>query len=261
MPIAAALLIGGLGIAGSAISSSNQADASKQAADEQYKAAQLAANTQLHMYDTTRSDLAPFLQTGQGALSQLSSLFGLPGAGGAPGSGTGPTAGTAAAATSALSKYPGYQFQYGQGLQALDRSAASRGLLQSGAEMKDAQVFGQGLASNQWQNYLSSLTGLAGLGENAGAQVGNAGTQTGAGVAASQLAGGQAQAAGTVGAANATTSGLQGALNSALTGYQLYQNNNNPGFSPTFTSPLTTNLTGGNYNSGTGAFSPLALTG
>lgn len=215
------------GLAGSAISASGQASAAQTAAQEQQQAAQLASQTQLQMYNQTRSDLAPYLQTGTGALSQLASMFGIGGAGGA--GGTGPTAGTAQNTLNALQNYPGYQFQLNQGTQALDRSAASRGLLLSGAQLKDTQAFGQGLAqSSALQPYLSQLDTLSGLGENAGAMTGNAATAAGQGIASSQLAGGQAAASGAIGGANALTSGIQGGLNSALLGYGMYQGNNGP---------------------------------
>ena len=45
---------------------------------------------------------------------------------------------------------PQYQFLQKQGQQALDRSAAARGMGYSGAQMKAAQQFGQGLASQQY---------------------------------------------------------------------------------------------------------------
>lgn len=121
-----------------------------------------------------------------------------------------------------LENYPGYQFQLNQGVQALDRSAASRGLLLSGGQLKDVTQFGQGMAASQWNDFLNRLTGLSQLGENAGAQTGSFGTTTGAGVAGSQLAAGQATAAGQVGQANAITSGINNSLNLALQGYGMF---------------------------------------
>lgn len=198
------------GIASAAIGSSAASDA----ASAQQQAADQASQTQLQMYNQTRKDLSPYLSTGTSALNQLSSLFGI--------GGSGPTNATAGRTLSALQNYPGYQFQFGQGLQALDRSAASRGLLLSGAQLKDAQTYGQGVAqSTALQPYLSTLTGLAGLGENAGSLTGNAATAAGQGIASSQLAGGQAQAAGIVGSSNAITGGLQSGLNNAILGYSL----------------------------------------
>jgi len=51
-----------------------------------------------------------------------------------------------------LEKDAGYQFRLGQGTQAIDRGAAARGGLFSGAAQKELQRFGQGLASDEFQN-------------------------------------------------------------------------------------------------------------
>lgn len=189
-----------------------------QAANAQENAANTAANTQLSIFNQTQKNLAPYNQVGQSALQQLASLFGIGGAnGGVP---------NAAAATSALTQFPGYQFGLNQGQTALDRSAASRGLLLSGAQLKDSQAYGQGYAmQNAWNPYVSQLSSIAGLGENAGASLGNVGANTGQSVANSQLAAGQAAASGIVGSSNAITGGLQ----SALLGYALQNQGNNLG--------------------------------
>lgn len=47
---------------------------------------------------------------------------------------------------------PGYQFRMSEGLKALERSAASRGLLTSGPSAKGIMRFGQDLASDEYQN-------------------------------------------------------------------------------------------------------------
>lgn len=248
-----AAAVGVAGIAANAISASNQADAATQAADQQYKAAQLAAQTQRYMYNQTRSDLHPYLNIGSNATRELASFFGLNkdffgnGSGGGGGGMGGADAQTSRRLQSALENYPGYQFQLNQGQQALDRSAASRGLLLSGAQLKDSQAFGQGVAqSSALQPFLGQLDNLASLGENAGAITGNAGSNASNGIASDLLAGGQAQAAGTVGAANALTSGLQGGLNSALLGYQLYNQNNNSAMPSTLdTGALNSTLNSG----------------
>lgn len=200
---------GALGVGGGIASSLIGSNAAQSAAAAQEAAANNATNTQLNIYRQTQSNLAPYNQVGQSALSQLASLFGL-GAGG-------PSAATAANATSALQNYPGYQFGFNSGLQALDRSAASQGLLLSGGQVKAAQQYGQGYAmQNAWQPYISSLSQLAQLGESAGAQAGTIGANTGANVGNSQLAAGQAAASGLVGSANALTSGLTSSLGTGL---------------------------------------------
>ena len=94
---------------------------------------------------------------------------------------------------------PQYQFLQKQGQQALDRSAAARGMGYSGAQMKAAQQFGQGLASqqydkeydraakeyfnkydqaaNQFGNYYNRLAALAQGGQQAVQATGNQGAQ------------------------------------------------------------------------------------
>lgn len=239
--IGAGALAGGAGIASSIIGS----NAAQSAAQAQVQAAQTASNTQLGIFNQTQQNLAPYNQAGQSALSQLASLFGL-----GPG-GTGPNASTAATATSALQNYPGYQFGLQQGNVAQQQSAASQGLLLSGAQLQASQQFGQNYAmQNAWNPYVSQLNSLAGLGENAAATTGNIGASTGSSVANSQLAAGQAAASGIVGSANAInggiSSGIYSGLNSALTGYGVQQAQNQQ--------PITT--TG--YNYGVPASSPYA---
>jgi hypothetical protein len=221
--IAAAILgAGALSVGGSIASGLIGADASRTAANDQLSAAQLASQTQLGIFNQTQSNLAPYNQIGQSALSQLASLFGL-----GPG-GSGPTNATAAAATSALQNYPGYQFGLQQGNLAQQQSAASQGLLLSGAQLQASQTFGQNYAmQNAWTPYVSQLSSLAGLGENAAAMTGQIGANTGAGVASSQLAAGTAAASGAVGSANAITSGLSSATNTAANSGLMYALLNN----------------------------------
>lgn len=208
-PLIAALLGGG-----SIISGLMGSNAASSAAQAQLQAAQLAANTQLGIFNQTQANLAPYNKVGQSAVSQLAALFGI-GAGG-------PSSGTANFATSALTNYPGYQFGFQQGNTALAQDAASRGLLLSGSQLQAAQTFGQNYAmQNAWNPYVSQLNQLSTLGENAGAQQGYIGASTGANVAQSQLAAGQAAASGIVGSNNALTTGLAGGLNNATLAYLL----------------------------------------
>lgn len=234
-------LIAGAGAIGSSLIGANAANS---AAQVEANAANNATNTQLGIFNQTQQNLAPYNQVGQSALSQLASLFGLSTGGGA---GTGPTAATAANATSALTNYPGYKFGLSQGVSALDASAASQGLLLSGNQLTAAQQYGQNYAQqNAWQPYLSQLTGLSGLGENAAATAGNIGANTGSGIASTQLAAGQAAGSGIVGSTNALTSGLTSGLNTGLNSALLaglIQNQNN--------------IAANNANAGAGGTTPL----
>jgi hypothetical protein len=124
---------------------------------------------------------------------------------------------------------PGYAFRLSEGVKALDRSAAARGGLLSGATLKGSQKYGQEMGSQEYQraydryqtnraNQLNPLMGYAtGPGASATAAstaaVGNFGNAAATGYGNI----GQARASGYVGGANA--------LNSALgTGINYYQN-------------------------------------
>jgi len=227
------LLSGAAGIGSALIGSS----AAKSAANTQAQAADLAGARQLQMFDTVRAGLEPFRTAGAGATSGLEALFGgglsspaysalsqaqLPSFSSMFGSPQG--------MQSWLSNTPGYQFALQQGEQATQNSYAAQGLGQSGAALKGAAQYAEGLAGTtfqqQFQNWLNEntqrygqvlqgvqtaatgLQNLAGTGEAAGAMTGQLGVQSQ--TAANQLltSGAAAQAAGTVGSANAITGGL-----------------------------------------------------
>lgn len=189
------------------------------------------------------------------------------------GSGTGGTTGASAFTPGAglnganafnmLQQYPGYQFQYDQGLQALNRNLAAGGRYTSGAMLKDAQTFGQGQAQSSVNNYLSMLQYLGSLGENAGATVGNAGVQTGQGVASSIMSGGTAAASGITGAANAFNSGvggvnnaIQGSLQNALLSSLFNNQTSAPNVLSNGSGFASYNPGGGYYTPGAGGFNP-----
>lgn len=83
----------------------------------------------------------------------------------------------------------GYNFKMDQGQRAITGSAAAKGLLGSGSTAKALTTFGQGLAGDTFNNYLSQLRDTAGVyGSNAtgyGAQA-----QTGVGAAGQVAANG-----------------------------------------------------------------------
>ena len=156
MPIATTTaILGGaalLGAGSSLISGSKAAKAQKQAADQQVA-------EQRRQYDTTRADYAPWRATGEAALSRLGAEYGLNGQ----------------APQSQFTESPGYQFRLGEGIKAQERSAASRGLLKSGAAVKAIQRYGEGLAASEYDSYWNRLSGLAGTGQAATNSVTQAG--------------------------------------------------------------------------------------
>lgn len=126
---------------------------------------------------------------------------------------------------------PAYQFQLKQGQQQLDRSNAARGMGYSGAQMKAAQDYGQGMASQQYDkeynratsefgDYYNRLAGLAQGGQQAVSTLGSQGSNyaSGASNTLGSLGGylqnnlgqaGNARASGYIGKANAITGGIQ----------------------------------------------------
>lgn len=70
-----------------------------------------------------------------------------------------------------LENDPGYQFRLGQGMQGIKRDAAVKGTLKSGGTLKDLTAFGQGLASDEYNNLFNRNLALAGF--NRGSLWGN----------------------------------------------------------------------------------------
>lgn len=105
---------------------------------------------------------------------------------------------------------PGYLFRLNEGQKAIERSAAARGGLYSGATMKAIDANAQGVASDEFNNYVARLQSLAGVGQSA----------TGSTAAAGQAyASGASQAAQQAGAARASAYANTGnAINSAVSG-------------------------------------------
>jgi hypothetical protein len=226
MGMAAAVSVGALGAATSLGSSLIGANAAEEASSQQVAQDQAALSTQVQGENAALGVQAPFVDVGTGATHDLANLFGISFA--AQPSGTTSAGGVVtpansnagvsspggpqvqAAADQQFLSSPNYQFAFTQGLQALDRSAAASGTLQSGGQAKASQEFGQGLASQQFGNYVSQLQGLANLGSGAANTSSNVATSS-ANSQANTLQGiGTAQASGTVGAANALSSGLTG---------------------------------------------------
>ncbi|MCJ2129219.1 hypothetical protein [Methylobacterium sp. E-045] len=123
----------------------------------------------------------------------------------------------AGAAQSAFTSSPGYSFNLDQGMQALQRTRAASGTLASGNADTDAMKFSQGLASQDWNNWLQNLSGLDT--KRYGATTGEAGTfgqlgsaALGVGQAKAGIATQTAQGIGTA-QANGLMAGQQAAAN------------------------------------------------
>jgi hypothetical protein len=123
---------------------------------------------------------------------------------------------------------PGYQFRLSEGMKALERSAAARGGLMSGATGKALQRYGQELGSQEYMNAfnryqaeraarLGPLQSLAGVGQTTAQALGGQASNLGANLGQTYMTGGmgagQARASGYLGQANALTNALGTGLN------------------------------------------------
>jgi len=149
---------------------SKQADATQAAARIGAESANQATQLQREMWQAQQAQQQPWMQAGQTALNALTPLatnyrkFGM----------------------DQFQQDPGYAFRLSEGQKALDRSAAARCGLISGAALKAAQRYGQEAGSQEYQNafnryqternaMLNPLQSLAGVGQTATNQLGAAG--------------------------------------------------------------------------------------
>lgn len=195
----AMLIGGGLSAAGGVASAMIGSNAATSAAQTQASAANKQLAQTKEMFNTVQANMKPFMEAGQSAIPGLENLLG---------AGPNGTAGI----MQQLAKTPGYQFALTQGLQATQNGYAAQGLGQSGAAMKGAANYSEGLAENTYSNVFSNFLSTVNLGSNASANLAN--TAQGFQNSENQLAGtsAAATAAGQVGSANAITSGITNAL-------------------------------------------------
>ncbi len=208
-----------------------QADAASSAANTQAAAAGNAAAAQLQ---GTRESIAaqekafnkqlelqaPFREAGLKGQNQLLDLLGLSSNKNAEGYGSlaKPFTGED------MYKDPGYAFRLNEGVKALDRSAAARGGMLGGNQLRGVTQFGQDYGSQEYQNAfnryqaeraarLNPLQSLAGQAQTSANTLTSAAGNLGAGTAEALMAGGNAAAAGLIGAGNARASGYMGSTN------------------------------------------------
>jgi hypothetical protein len=116
-----------------------------------------------------------------------------------------------AAASAAFQNNPGYQSGLTAGLDAINRRRAAAGMLDSGNADQDAQTFGQNLQNLQYNNWLSSLSGINNnaLQATSGAATGQAGVYGGLGALATQNASDLTNLLGNTTSANMNANNLQ----------------------------------------------------
>ena len=201
------LLSAGVNILGGVLGSK----ASKNAANTQAASAQQAADLQKEMYYKNIELQKPFRAAGLSAQNKLLDYMGLaPGAGGKY---------TKDFSMADFQQDPGYAFRIAEGMKALDRTAASRGGLLSGATLRGATRYGQDMASQEYTNafnryqtnranQLNPLQSLMGSGQTAANQVGAAGQNYANQAGDAYMGAGNARASGYVGSANAWSNAL-----------------------------------------------------
>jgi hypothetical protein len=121
------------------------------------------------------------------------------------GSGTGTGAGN----YGGFEASPGYQFRMDEAMKAIERSAAARGNLNSGATMDALQRRAQGVASSEFENYANRLASLAGVGQSATGAVAQAGQNYAQQQGATNMAAGQARASAYANTGNAINNTVQ----------------------------------------------------
>lgn len=146
--------------------------AAQQAANAQTQAADSAIAMQTNMYNQQQANAAPYIQSGQQNLATLNADM-------ANGSLTNQMT------MQQFQQSPGYQFQLQQGQQAVQRSAASKGLLNSVGTQQNLDSYSQGLANQDYQQALTNFTNnqqqrynmlssMANMGQTANNQMGGA---------------------------------------------------------------------------------------
>jgi hypothetical protein len=202
--------------------------AADKAAGAQKRAARDAAAAQEQAYARQEELQEPFRQAGLTAQNRLMDYLALSENKTAPGYGK-------YARDFSMADFeadPGYGFRISEGMKALERSAAARGGLLSGATLKGIQRFGQDTASaeylnafNRYQanraNQLNPLQSLMGAGQTSTNVLTGAAGQTGQGMANTAMAGGQARASGYANMASALNQGLSTGANLYMQGQYL----------------------------------------
>jgi hypothetical protein len=191
-------------------------NAAKKAANTQAASADRATELQKQMFDKQIELQAPFRAAGLSAQNKLLDYMGLtPGAGGKY---------TKDFSMADFQQDPGYAFRMSEGLKALDRTAAARGGMLSGAALRGATRYGQDMASQEYtnafnryqtnrSNQLNPLQSLMGSGQTAANQVGAAGQNYANQAGQNYMNAGNARASGYVGSANAWSNAIGNAYN------------------------------------------------
>ncbi len=194
--------------------------ASSSAADAGVAASAEQARVQKEMFDKQVEFQAPFREAGLKGQNQLLDLLGL-------------SENTKAAGYGSLAKPfsgedmykdPGYAFRLNEGVKALDRSAAARGGLLGGNQLRGVTQFGQDYGSQEYMNAfnryqaerqarLNPLQSLAGQAQTSANTLTSAAGNLGNVLGESAINAGNARASGYMGSANAISNAIGQGVN------------------------------------------------
>lgn len=196
-----AIGLGAALIGGALIGGASSVIGGSKASKAQQNAAAMQVAEQRRQYDQTRADYAPWREAGSSALDLLKKAYGI--GGGTPD-------------MSGFTTSPGYEFRRDEGIKAVERSAASRGLLRSGAAQKAIERYAEGNAAGEFDSWWNRLAGVAGVGMNATSGTAAAGSNAANAISNAYQQMGNAQAAGWSNAASSFNSGINGVLQAYL---------------------------------------------
>ena len=148
MPDPVTAAVSAVKVGGSVLKAKNAKKAAKKAAETEAAGQEKALALQKEMFDKQVALQEPFRQAGVTSTAELMRQMGLGGDAASPGYGN-------MLRDFTMADYqadPGYAFRLQEGLKGLDRQAAARGGMISGAALKAAQRYGQDMASQEYQN-------------------------------------------------------------------------------------------------------------
>jgi hypothetical protein len=162
-------------------------NAADQASDAMVGAADRALAENQRQFDTTRSDLMPWMDAGKNALGRMQD-------------------------PNAFAASPDYGFRRDEGMRGIENSFASRGMGQSGNALKALTEFNSGLASGEYNDWWNRQAGVAGVGQNTAVNLGGIGASAANARGNYLTNAGDARASGVLGKNTALAGGLNDAF-------------------------------------------------
>ena len=132
----------------------------------------LSIDAQERFYEIADEKLAPFVRQGLVAQDEMASMLGIPNSNGE----------LVPYDLNDLRETPGYQFQFEEGVRAVDASGAARGTQLSGRQMKELTTYGDKLAQLYFGTRLNQLGALFEGGLNAATNQAELAYRTGQGI-------------------------------------------------------------------------------